>query len=936
VLDRSRGKAVENDIHQLAESARALSRSDPRRSLEVAELAAELAMTVATPRSHALAHRARGVAFWAMGRWNDALEALSDAETRALEGGDPLLAAQSQLLGIEALAQLSRYGKAVELAERLEIQLRQLGADDDAAKAVANAGNIHFQREAFAAALSCWERALAHFQEGGAAGPVASLQVNIGNVLTQMHRLPEARAFYARARVAMVSAGAEQVVAGIDANLGFLEYVAGDATAALRLFGEARERFSRLGVPRDVARCERDMADVYLELNLLPEAAETYRRVLPLFRELGMAAETARTELGLAASLAADTAPQAQAEAAACLDSASATYLDERNRVGQARVQLQRAEAVLRALQAVERATPIEQAATAAAAAGQALRAFRAEGLSVPGIRARLVRAELRLEAGVTSGAALRRCVNDAADLPSLRWRAEAALADLAVRLGSRRGAARRFRRAIGAVERARLVLRGEEFRRAFFLDKERLYDRFVAFLLDWGTPTALREAFQVAERARSRTLIDRLSEGLLGSVTQAARTDPTRRALAERVQALRTELQWDYARIDPGGDGLSSRFPSPDPALRERVRARERELLESERAFQLRDESSPEGLPSDGVTLSQLQQCLGPDEQLLEYATVGDEVLVFLVEARRFRVFRGLASRQVVVRTLDRMHRQWSRCRAGVPSGPLGARLNESARLLLCDLHQQLLEPVAEFLVASRLTIVPHGALHGVPFAGLHGGSGYAVDRWELTVSPSAGVYRSCRSASDPGSTAALIVGPDDPGLSHAREEVETLRKRLPGARYLEGPDAALEQLPVTGQFRCMHFATHAEFRADNPLFSGLRLADGWLLALDLGRRRLECALAVLSACRTGVSGGPGSEMLGLVRGFLSAGARAVLVSLWDADDHATAELMDAFYREWLAGSGRAAALRTAQRELRERFPHPYHWAAFTLAGAH
>ena len=89
-------------------------------------------------------------------------------------------------------------------------------------------------------------------------------------------------------------------------------------------------------------------------------------------------------------------------------------------------------------------------------------------------------------------------------------------------------------------------------------------------------------------------------------------------------------------------------------------------------------------------------------------------------------------------------------------------------------------------------------------------------------------------------------------------------------------------------------------------------------------------------SACRTGVNQvAPGDEVLGLARGFLHAGARAVLVSLWTADDVATARLMPACYHGMAEGMSRAAALRAAQRAVRECHPHPYHWAPFALVGA-
>jgi CHAT domain-containing protein len=131
------------------------------------------------------------------------------------------------------------------------------------------------------------------------------------------------------------------------------------------------------------------------------------------------------------------------------------------------------------------------------------------------------------------------------------------------------------------------------------------------------------------------------------------------------------------------------------------------------------------------------------------------------------------------------------------------------------------------------------------------------------------------------------------------------------------------------------LHLACHGYFRPDNPLFSSLRLADGWLTVRDAYDLDLSCDLVTLSACETGVSAiAPGDELIGLARGFFSAGAPALLVSLWRVDDHITADMMASFYKQLREGDGPAAALRHAQRELLERHPHPFFWSPFVLLG--
>ncbi|HZI04112.1 MAG TPA: CHAT domain-containing protein, partial [Archangium sp.] len=92
---------------------------------------------------------------------------------------------------------------------------------------------------------------------------------------------------------------------------------------------------------------------------------------------------------------------------------------------------------------------------------------------------------------------------------------------------------------------------------------------------------------------------------------------------------------------------------------------------------------------------------------------------------------------------------------------------------------------------------------------------------------------------------------------------------------------------------------------------------------------------LVVLSACDTGrgeVKLGQG--VYGLRRALVVAGAETVVMSLWKVNDGATHELMESYYRNLLAGQGRATALREAMRVLRATRPHPYYWAPFITVG--
>ena len=148
--------------------------------------------------------------------------------------------------------------------------------------------------------------------------------------------------------------------------------------------------------------------------------------------------------------------------------------------------------------------------------------------------------------------------------------------------------------------------------------------------------------------------------------------------------------------------------------------------------------------------------------------------------------------------------------------------------------------------------------------------------------------------------------------------------------------------------QYRFVHFATHGLLDETHPELSGLLLSqvnqqsgkmDGSFTTLDAFNLKLNADLVVLSGCRTALGKEvKGEGLMGLTRGFMYAGARRVMASLWQVNDNATAELMKRFYQGMLGEKklAPAAAMRAAQIELwnDKKWKSPYYWAAFTLQG--
>ena len=186
---------------------------------------------------------------------------------------------------------------------------------------------------------------------------------------------------------------------------------------------------------------------------------------------------------------------------------------------------------------------------------------------------------------------------------------------------------------------------------------------------------------------------------------------------------------------------------------------------------------------------------------------------------------------------------------------------------------------------------------------------------------------------------------------LPFTRREADEILAMVPEAERLKALDfdanRTIATSPVLGQYRYVHFATHGFLNTAHPELSGIVLSlvdrqgkeqDGFLWAHEIYNLRLPAEMVVLSGCRTGLGKEiKGEGLVGLTRGFMYAGSKRVLVSLWDISDEASAELMAHLYRAMLKEHmSPAAALSAAQIEImkEKRWQPPYYWAAFVLQG--
>ncbi len=898
--------------------------SEPAHATGAAAALTALAGVTHNPNVDALATWTVGMATLQIdGQMEQALAHLDEAVAQFEALGQPQMAAATQVSRLYALAMLGRYDEAIECGLRARNVLVAHGDMLAAGKIEQNLGNISWRRDRYPEAEQFYRAARERFAVVQDQKHLAQIENCLAMVLDLQHRFREAMPIYEQALARARAARLEVTQAEIECNLGGLALFQGSYDRALDYLERSRRRYAALGMPHESAIAELEVADAYLELNLTPEASAIYARVSSIFAELGMRAEQARALLyhGRACLL-----QEKNDEAYALLDKARRLYVAEDNRVGVAMAVLTEAQLHYRQGDYAAAMSASAEAQIPLAEAGAWVRLLLARWLHGEAARA--------LGQQDVARAVLKAALDDAERqaVPQVAQRCHTSLGLLAVAAGDRQGAETAFKRAVAVIEDLRAPLPAEEFRTAFIADKLTPYVELVRLCLAEGSSDRVAEALSYTERARSRALVD-----MLGGALQARpqSDDPFEAELLARLNELREDLNWFYGQMNRPGGETASRAATAITALHDAVREREAALLEVTRQlYQCCEDTLVRVKPLD---IAQLLRDLDAETALVEYSSLDGELLAFVVTDEGIEVVRRLASEREVEAALGQLRFQLDSLRYGA-AGPRKhvEQLTARARHHLSTLYDLLLRPMEGRLGVRRLLVVPYRALHYVPFHALYDGAGYVIERREVCYVPSASVLRHCLAKPRRPLRWAVLLGVPDALTPRVRDEIAALAPLFPQTTTLLDEQATLAalyaQAPVAD---VLHLACHGQFRPDNPLFSSLRLADGWLTVRDAYSLDLKCGLVTLSACETGMNVvAAGDELVGLARGFFSAGAPSLLVSLWAVDDEATARLMAGFYKRLLAGDGPAAALRYAQCQLLDDRPHPFFWSPFVLLG--
>ncbi len=697
-----------------------------------------------------------------------------------------------------------------------------------------------------------------------------------------------------KAQSAAQACHSAELTARVAVNLARLETYRGRLFSALRYLEQARADFATAQIDLDQATVMIEEASLYERLHLPVEA----RRIA-----LAAAEEFARAGL-------------LQEHAEALLQAARIALILEQPTL--ARRELERAQQVASALTPILKGLLLGYAAhpqlqrspdartSAFAQATQACAALAAAGGAVEQLEVGLIAAQLAAALRQPTAVLQFQQIAESAATHGLSMIEQHALVGCADLLRPK-AATVALQRAVDLALAAQQNMPIEELKASYLSGLAPLYTRLIVAYLKAKQPLAACQTVLVAKGQLWAELS--LAAGQAEDMAQVH--DPT---------WVRAKAELDYWRHEaPQG-------AAHDALRRERIQQAEATLLNLARQQTRQRQALP--LPN----IKAIQHAMPAESMVIEYVIAAPRLFACLISPHTAPRWIDLGSLTPVVDRLGKLALQ----RAGLQRSTSPEQQQQSAAAqqpstlrLLGELYDLLIAPLAP--LPAQLTIVPDGLLFGLPWAALwnqpHGQ--YLAEEHELVIFPSAVLLALPRIP--PSNAAPLALGyAGHPPLAHVPTELAAIQRAFPDTQCVN--PAGLGDLAWTTAPQILHLAMHGHINPQSPLLSQLIFADGALLLADvLNLHVYGTALVTLSACDTATTPERGGVALALAGAFLTAGAQAVVASLWPVDDTATALMMEHLYAGLSAGQPISQALAHAQAHLRTfGYSHPYYWASF------
>jgi CHAT domain-containing protein/tetratricopeptide (TPR) repeat protein len=510
------------------------------------------------------------------------------------------------------------------------------------------------------------------------------------------------------------------------------------------------------------------------------------------------------------------------------------------------------------------------------------------------------------------------------------------------------------LKQAVQQIEAMRDEVAGREVESQVFLEsKVASYHNLVDLLTKQGKTV---EALLYAERAKGRVLLDVLRSG---KPDLAKVLTPTERQEIQRLNRKITEVNDRIKKQETANSSsLNSLYAELDGARLD-YQSFQDAVYVAHPDLSMRSGHTATLSTADLDRLTQ-----NNDTGYLEYVVGKDRVSLFVLTkdkttgASDLKVYPLAIKPADLVRKVNEFHDTLAEQRPAYASAA-------------GELYSLLVEPAEQQLRSlGTICIVPDSFLWNLPFQALMTRSEhFLIEDHALYYAPSLTVLREMNQRKlTRGETASSliafgnpVIGKDDQRdadlcpLPEAEQEVSSIAKALglKGSKVFIGREASEKTFKaLASTYSIIHLATHGVIDNRQPLYSHLLLTktegdpenDGRLEARQIMDMNLNADLAVLSACETANGKvAPGEGVIGMSWAFFVARTRSILVSQWKVDSLSTSQLMLSFYQSLateqnLSEMQTAKALRRSSLRLMrdERYRHPFYWAGFVLVGGH
>ena len=899
-------------------------RVDTREAVHLADTAVLIGKKLRRKESIALGLRAKANALYASGDNSAAIE----HHEKAIELYNALKLekelARTLSSSMQPLILLGEYDRAFKAAERAREIFTRLNEPQRLARLEINLGNIYHRQDRFEEAIAHYERAYADLLPYKDAEGITVVLSNMAMCLISLNDFSRALDCYQKARQACERYGMPLLRDQADYNIAYLYYFRGEYSRAIEMLLATRRSCEISGDAYRFALCLLDLSDIYLELNLSEEAREMAHEGFARFEKLSMAYEAAKT---LANEAMAYGQQGKTVQALERFAKAREMFAREKNLVWPWLLDL------YQGLLLFHEGRYFEARRLCVAAA----EFFDRSPLTGKALLARLLLARIALQVGdmTAAEAETNAAVAKLSEVqaPVLVYQTHLLLGQIAGNRGDRAASYAAYQEARKALEALRTRLQSEELKIAFVKNRMRVYEAIVELYLDPANQeVSVDEAFSCIEAAKSRSMIEMIFQsGQSLPMGEAGQSEFVR-----KIRDLREELNWYYHRIELEQLRPEERSQERIEQLQQEAQSHEHELVRALRELPAHErENATLEAPAD-FSMAKLQAGLPREAVLVEYYSAADRLLAAVVGAKSIQIVPvSVVSR--VTNLLHLLRFQFSKFRMGAAyTGRFAQPLLRSTLGHLDALHRELIEPIRDRLTGKHVVFVPHGPLHFLPFHALRRGDQYLCDTHTVSYAPSATVFAMCQQKPTNDHPNSLVLGIPDERAPMILGEVQSVAMLMPQTELFIGEAATAKVLRERGpEIGVIHVATHGIYRQDNPMFSGIKMGDGYLNLYDLYQMRLGAKLVTLSGCATGMNFvADGDELLGLQRGLFCAGASSLLLSLWDVHDRSTSELMQEFYRGYIQSGDMSGSLQRAMRKLREQNPHPYFWAPFVMIG--